>query len=169
MNVNLSSGKKNMAYQSYFTEFSAIKGLLYGLVLLFYLSLSVVAIIEPWLSPSECYEAVDTTLKFENVMYIYNPCLHTRVRYLLWLTPKECEFCRRLIASVLCGAVIGWERREADRPAGIRTMALVSLGSALFTIDSAYAFLQGPMAWDASRIAAAIPSGVGFLGSALIL
>jgi hypothetical protein len=158
-----------MVYKSYFTEFNAVKGFLYGVVLLFYVSLSFVAVVEPWLSPSECYQPVETSIEFQNSLYVYNPCLHARARYLMWLTPKECEFCRRLIASVLCGAVIGWERREADRPAGIRTMALVSLGSALFTIDSAYAFLQGPMAWDASRIAAAIPSGVGFLGSALIL
>ena len=47
-------------------------------------------------------------------------------------------------------------------------MALVSLGSCLFTINSAYAFLDGPMEWDASRISAAIPSGVGFLGAGLI-
>jgi putative Mg2+ transporter-C (MgtC) family protein len=47
-------------------------------------------------------------------------------------------------------------------------MSLVSLGSCLFSITSAYAFLSGPMAWDSSRVAAAIPSGVGFLGSALI-
>ena len=54
------------------------------------------------------------------------------------------------------------------RPAGIRTMSLVSLGSCLFTITSTFAFLDGPMAWDASRVSAAIPSGVGFLGAGLI-
>lgn len=63
---------------------------------------------------------------------------------------------------------MGWERREADRPAGIRTMSLVSLGACLFTINSAFAFLNGPMTWDASRVSAAIPSGVGFLGAGLI-
>jgi putative Mg2+ transporter-C (MgtC) family protein len=47
-------------------------------------------------------------------------------------------------------------------------MALVSLGSCLFSINATMAFLSGPMSWDASRVAAAIPSGVGFLGSALI-
>jgi putative Mg2+ transporter-C (MgtC) family protein len=47
-------------------------------------------------------------------------------------------------------------------------MSLVSLGSCLFTITSTFAFLDGPMSWDASRIAAAIPSGVGFLGAGLI-
>jgi putative Mg2+ transporter-C (MgtC) family protein len=47
-------------------------------------------------------------------------------------------------------------------------MSLVSLGSCLFTITSAFAFMSGPMTWDASRVAAAIPSGVGFLGAGLI-
>jgi uncharacterized membrane protein YhiD involved in acid resistance len=49
-----------------------------------------------------------------------------------------------------------------------RTMSLVSLGSCLFTINSTFAFVHGPMNWDASRISAAIPSGVGFLGAGLI-
>ena len=47
-------------------------------------------------------------------------------------------------------------------------MALVCLGSCVFTIDSMWAFIDGPMAWDASRVSAAIPSGVGFLGAATI-
>ena len=46
---------------------------------------------------------------------------------------------------------------------------MVSLGSALFTINSTFAFLNGPMSWDASRVSAAIPSGVGFLGAGLIV
>ena len=47
-------------------------------------------------------------------------------------------------------------------------MALVSLGSCLFTLTSISAFKMGPMSWDASRVAAAIPSGVGFLGAGMI-
>lgn len=47
-------------------------------------------------------------------------------------------------------------------------MAMVCLGSCVFTIDSMFAFLSGPMSWDASRVAAAVPSGVGFLGAASI-
>lgn len=47
--------------------------------------------------------------------------------------------------AVFLGSLIGYERRSSDRPAGIRTMALVSLGSALFTINSTFAFLDGPM------------------------
>ncbi|CAM9132041.1 unnamed protein product, partial [Ectocarpus fasciculatus] len=73
-----------------------------------------------------------------------------------------------LLAAVL-GGVIGFERRPADRPAGsIRTMSLVAIGACLFTITSMFSFQDGPMTWDASRVAAAIPSGVGFLGAGLI-
>lgn len=49
-----------------------------------------------------------------------------------------------------------------------RTMAMVCMGSCVFTIDSTFAFWDGPMGWDASRVSAAIPSGVGFLGAASI-
>jgi putative Mg2+ transporter-C (MgtC) family protein len=38
-------------------------------------------------------------------------------------------------------------------------MAVTALGSASFTLASMFAFKDGPMAWDASRVSAAIPSG----------
>ena len=41
-------------------------------------------------------------------------------------------------------------------------------GSCVFTLGSMYGFLDGTMGWDASRVSAAIPSGVGFLGAASI-
>ena len=69
---------------------------------------------------------------------------------------------------MLLGGIIGYERKSADRPAGIRTMSLVSLGSCFFTISSMRAFESSTMAWDAARVSAAIPSGVGFLGACLI-
>jgi putative Mg2+ transporter-C (MgtC) family protein len=105
---------------------------------------------------------------FPNPEYKDDACYYTRTVYLCFLTPEECSFGRRLVASVVLGGIIGWERREADRPAGIRTMALVSLASCLFTLGSAFCFRDGPQSWDASRISAAIPSGVGFLGAGLI-
>jgi uncharacterized membrane protein YhiD involved in acid resistance len=114
----------------------------------------------------DCEETYD--IKYENPTYVGTPCRHTRYPFLLYLTPDECAYGRRIVMSVVLGGIIGWERRQADRPAGIRTMSLVSLGSCLFTICSTYAFLDGPMAWDASRVSAAIPSGVGFLGAGLI-
>ena len=86
-------------------------------------------------------------LEFGNVAYTYQNHLCRNIRYpeLLGLCRDECIVARRLVAAVILGALIGWERRQADRPAGIRTMAVVSLGSCLFTINSTFAFLDGPM------------------------
>ena len=73
---------------------------------------------------------------FPNPAYNARACRTTRVPALLWLTPLECDLTRRSLLAVVLGTLIGLERRRADRPAGVRTMALVSLGSCLFTIDS---------------------------------
>ena len=70
-----------------------------------------------------------------------------------------CYRTRRVAAEGWGGALGADERRSPDRPAGIRTMAVTALGSASFTLASMYAFQDGPMAWDASRVSAAIPSG----------
>ncbi|KNC83045.1 hypothetical protein SARC_04692 [Sphaeroforma arctica JP610] len=84
------------------------------------------------------------------------------------MTLRECDFGRRMFFAVVFGMLIGYERRSPERAAGIRTMSLTSLGSCCFTLCSMFAFTTGPMAWDASRVSAAIPSGVGFLGAGLI-
>jgi len=84
------------------------------------------------------------------------------------MTVDECDYARRMLLSVIFGAIIGFERKSADRPAGIRTMGLVSLGSCFFTMCSMHAFRSSTMNWDAARVSAAIPSGVGFLGAGLI-
>jgi uncharacterized membrane protein YhiD involved in acid resistance len=155
-------------FQGYFTQLTFAKGAFYLLMFIYVLTATVIMVMQPFLvlncSVSENYEKRE----FENVSYVDDPCRHTRLPQLLYLTVTECSFGRRIVSAMILGGVIGWERREADRPAGIRTMALVSLGSCLFTICSAFAFLDGPMAWDASRVSAAIPSGVGFLGAGLI-
>jgi len=71
--------------------------------------------------------------------------------------------------------VIGFERELRDREAGIRTHLLVSLGSALFTIVSAYGFHEfltsggNIVRTDPSRIAAQIVTGIGFLGAGAII
>jgi len=105
---------------------------------------------------------------YANPDYILDPCRYVRLPHLLGLTLEDCDISRRMFVAILVGGVIGYERRSADRPAGIRTMCLVSLGSCFFTISSIMAFKSGTMAWDASRVTAALPSGVGFLGGALI-
>lgn len=67
----------------------------------------------------------------------------------------------------MLGAVIGFERELHRQPAGFRTHSLVAVGSALFTIISAYGF-AGPSV-DPTRIAAQIVSGIGFIGAGTIL
>ncbi|CAB9502581.1 Protein MgtC [Seminavis robusta] len=105
---------------------------------------------------------------YANVDAVRDPCYYERSLYLLGWSMFECDFGRRMIASVVLGAVIGYERKAAERPAGIRTMSLVCLGAATFTMGGQFAFRSSTMGWDAARVSAAIPSGVGFLGSALI-
>jgi putative Mg2+ transporter-C (MgtC) family protein len=73
------------------------------------------------------------------------------------------------------GAAIGFEREIRDREAGVRTHLLVSLGSALFTVVSAYGFHEfltsgdSVVRTDPTRIAAQIVTGIGFLGAGAII
>lgn len=105
---------------------------------------------------------------YDNPDHDSDPCRYERLPHLFYLTLEEADLCRRMLLAVIMGAAIGYERRSADRPAGIRTMGLVSLGSCFFTISSQLAFKSSTMGWDASRVTAAIPSGCGFLGAGLI-
>jgi putative Mg2+ transporter-C (MgtC) family protein len=81
----------------------------------------------------------------------------------------------RLAIACALGAAIGFEREIRDREAGIRTHLLVSLGSALFTIVSAYGFHEflvsgdNVVRTDPTRIAAQIVTGIGFLGAGAII
>jgi putative Mg2+ transporter-C (MgtC) family protein len=79
----------------------------------------------------------------------------------------QLELIARLSLALVLGAAIGFEREMDRQPAGFRTHALVALGSALFTVISAYGF-SGPIV-DPTRIAAQIVSGIGFLGAGTIL
>jgi putative Mg2+ transporter-C (MgtC) family protein len=81
---------------------------------------------------------------------------------------------RIVVAAGLTGA-IGMERELRERAAGLRTHMLVGVGSALFTIVSAYAWgdfvfsRQGGVVFDPTRIAAQIVTGIGFLGAGAII
>ncbi|MCX8190294.1 MAG: MgtC/SapB family protein [Candidatus Diapherotrites archaeon] len=70
----------------------------------------------------------------------------------------------KLILSTLFGMVIGLERESKHKPAGIRTCAIVCMGSCLFTLVSGS--FSG--AADPSRVAAGIVTGIGFLGGGAI-
>jgi putative Mg2+ transporter-C (MgtC) family protein len=77
---------------------------------------------------------------------------------------------RVLVAGAL-GALIGLERERTRRAAGVRTHALVALGSALLT-SSTILFMRDEGsngAGEAVRIAAGIVTGVGFIGAGTIL
>lgn len=74
----------------------------------------------------------------------------------------------KILISILLGALIGIERERRNRPAGLRTHVLVSLGSALFTITSIqFSKMYGGV--DPSRVAANIVTGIGFLGAGTIM
>jgi len=135
-----------MAFSAYFTEASAQKYLFYFGCLFYVVCTSIVVVVEPFLSlPCRHSENHTTELEFENILFRYDPCDDIRQPALLFFTRTECERGRHLLMAVFLGSLIGYERRSGDRPAGIRTMSLVSLGSALFTINSTFAFLAGPM------------------------
>jgi putative Mg2+ transporter-C (MgtC) family protein len=72
----------------------------------------------------------------------------------------------RLGLALLCGAALGFERRDRPlNPAGVRTMALVTVGAAVFMLVSLFAFGEGI---DTSRVAAQVVSGIGFLGGGIM-
>jgi putative Mg2+ transporter-C (MgtC) family protein len=84
------------------------------------------------------------------------------------------ELLRVVVAAGLGGAV-GLERELREREAGFRTHMLVSVGSALFTLVSAYGFHEflvgggNVIRADPTRIAAQIVTGIGFLGAGAII
>jgi putative Mg2+ transporter-C (MgtC) family protein len=75
------------------------------------------------------------------------------------------------LALLLC-SLIGLERQLRQKSAGLRTHALVGLGSALFVLVSKHGFsdLVGEpgVSYDPSRLAANIVTGIGFIGGGLI-
>jgi putative Mg2+ transporter-C (MgtC) family protein len=72
----------------------------------------------------------------------------------------------RLTVALLLGAVIGIEREYRGHPAGVRTLAMVSVGSCIFTAAGLFVFPGHNT--DPTRIAAQVVTGVGFLGAGAI-
>lgn len=77
------------------------------------------------------------------------------------------ELIFRIFIASICGSLIGYERTNRNKGAGVRTHAIVALSSALIMIISKYGFFD-INDYDASRVAAQIVSGVGFLGAGII-
>ncbi len=72
----------------------------------------------------------------------------------------------KLMAAVICGGIVGWQREARDRPAGLRTHVLVCLGATVYTLASLS--FTGPTA-DPGRVAAQVATGMGFLGAGTII
>ena len=90
------------------------------------------------------------------------------------MTPEEVVIAVRVLAALLVGASIGFERTFHGRPAGFRTHALVCLASSLLMLVTVY-----PNWWmavtptdafrtDPTRMAQGIMTGIGFLGAGVI-
>jgi putative Mg2+ transporter-C (MgtC) family protein len=71
----------------------------------------------------------------------------------------------RIFMALLVGGLVGLEREFRDKAAGFRTLIFISIGAALFTMFSSR--LAGDK--DPTRIAAAVVTGVGFLGAGVIM
>ena len=88
------------------------------------------------------------------------------------VTLSDWEVVVRLAVAAALGAAVGFERELRDREAGVRTHLLVALGSALFTVVSAYGFeefTEAGVLVDPTRVAAQIVTGIGFLGAGAII
>ncbi|MBN8554997.1 MAG: MgtC/SapB family protein [Deltaproteobacteria bacterium] len=70
------------------------------------------------------------------------------------------------LVAVVCGVIIGLERESKGKPAGVRTLVLICLGSSIYVKVSI--LLSGDHG-DPARVAAQIVSGIGFLGAGAII
>jgi putative Mg2+ transporter-C (MgtC) family protein len=79
----------------------------------------------------------------------------------------------RLVVAAVLGGLVGLERERLEWAAGMRTHALVSLGSALFMVVSIFGFndilAEQHVILDPSRVAAQVASGIGFIGAGTII
>jgi putative Mg2+ transporter-C (MgtC) family protein len=72
----------------------------------------------------------------------------------------------RLLMAALLGGVLGYEREQQGKAAGIRTHMLVALGAALFVLVPQQAGMQVA---DMSRVIQGVVAGIGFLGAGAII
>jgi putative Mg2+ transporter-C (MgtC) family protein len=81
--------------------------------------------------------------------------------------PAELESLLRIVAAAVAAGILGLERETQDKPAGVRTFAVVGIGACLFTIAGEIAFegKDDPV----SRLVAQIVTGIGFLGAGTII
>ncbi len=84
---------------------------------------------------------------------------------LLDITPFTWE---AIASAILCGTIIGLERQVRGKPAGIRTSALIILGTYMFIACSVFVSKDATMS-DPSRVIGQVITGIGFLGAGVML
>ena len=72
----------------------------------------------------------------------------------------QAELLGKVLLAAFCGGFIGWQRDRRQYVAGLRTMALVATGAALFTATNEVLGID--------RVAANIVTGIGFIGAGII-
>jgi putative Mg2+ transporter-C (MgtC) family protein len=72
----------------------------------------------------------------------------------------------RVTFACFCGGVVGWERHQEGKSAGMRTHMLVAMGAAIFTMIPQEAGMDTA---DLSRVIQGVAAGIGFLGAGTIL
>lgn len=87
----------------------------------------------------------------------------------------ELIYILRIVIAGICGTVVGLERKNRSKEAGIRTHFVVACGAAIIMVISKYAFFDvigeefaSEVRLDPSRVASTIASGIGFLGAGMI-
>jgi len=105
---------------------------------------------------------------WKNAVNLFPPlfAMHWMNENLEFIMPSPWREAVLGLMAVVAGLLIGNERTRKEKPAGMRTMSLVCLGSATFTmIGFAFTSKTG----DSGRVAAQIVTGIGFLGGGVIL
>ncbi len=79
------------------------------------------------------------------------------------------DYIIRLSLSLVCGFCLGLERKMRQHTVGIRTLTLLCVSSCLLTIVSSAIASTGIVKGDPARVAAAVITGIGFLGAGAIV
>lgn len=85
---------------------------------------------------------------------------------------EQMDYLLRILIAGLCGLLIGYERESRMKMAGIRTHTIIAMAASLMVVISKYGFFD-VIGWesisvDASRVAASVVTGIGFLGAGII-
>jgi len=87
-----------------------------------------------------------------------------------FISPESLDFFLRLMVALILGLLIGVERVYAQKTAGMRTYALVSLGAALFVVISQIVIGSSELVnLDPMRTASQVVVGLGFIGAGIII